>query len=34
VLKAVIGVFGLDPKKIFDSISPYGEVATWLFIFA
>ena len=34
MLKAVIGVFGLDPKKIFDSISPYGEVATWLFIFA
>ncbi len=34
MLKAVIGVFGLDPKKIFDSISPYGEVATWLFVFA
>jgi len=34
VFRAVIGVFGLDPKTIFDSISPYGEVVTWLFIFA
>ena len=34
MFRAVIGVFGLDPKTIFDSISPYGEVVTWLFIFA
>jgi membrane-associated protein len=34
VLRAVTGVFGLDPKKIFDSLSPYGEVVAWLIIFA
>jgi membrane-associated protein len=34
VFRAFTGVFGLDPKKIFDSISPYGEVAAWLIVFA
>jgi len=34
VFKAVIGVFGLDPTKIFDSVSPYGEVVAWLIVFA
>jgi membrane-associated protein len=34
VLRAVTGVLGLDPKKIFDSLSPYGEAVAWLIIFA
>lgn len=34
MFRAVTGVFGLDPKKIFDSISPYGEVVAWLIVFA
>lgn len=34
MLKAVIGVLGLDPKSIFDSLSPYGEVVAWLIVFA
>jgi membrane-associated protein len=34
VFRAVTGVLGLDPKKIFDSISPYGEVVAWLIVFA
>jgi membrane-associated protein len=34
VFKAVIGVLGLDPKRIFDSLSPYGEVVAWLIVFA
>jgi membrane-associated protein len=34
VFRAVTGVFGLDPKKIFDSISPYGEIVAWLIVFA
>jgi membrane-associated protein len=34
VFRAVTAVLGLDPKKIFDSLSPYGEVVAWLIIFA
>ncbi len=34
MFKAVIGVFGLDPKNIFNSISPYGELVAWLIVFA
>jgi membrane-associated protein len=34
VFKAVIGVFGLDPKNIFNSFSPYGEVVAWFIVFA
>jgi membrane-associated protein len=34
VFKAVIGFLGLDPKNIFNSISPYGELAAWLIVFA
>jgi membrane-associated protein len=34
VFRAVTGVLGLDPKKIFDSLSPYGEVVAWLIVFA
>jgi membrane-associated protein len=34
VFKAVIGVLGLDPKSIFNSISPYGEFVAWLIVFA
>jgi membrane-associated protein len=34
VLKAVIGVLGLDPKQIFNSLSPYGEVVAWFIVFA
>ena len=34
MLKAVIGVLGLDPKQLFDSLSPYGEAVAWLIVFA
>ncbi len=34
MLKAVIGVLGLDPKNIFNSLSPYGEVVASLIVFA
>ncbi len=34
MFRAVTGVLGLDPKKIFDSLSPYGELVAWLIIFA
>jgi membrane-associated protein len=34
VFKSVIGILGLDPKSIFNSISPYGEVVAWLIVFA
>jgi membrane-associated protein len=34
VFKAVIGILGLDPKNIFNSISPYGELVAWLIVFA
>ena len=34
MFKAVIGVLGLDPKSIFNSISPYGELVAWLIVFA
>jgi membrane-associated protein len=34
VFKAVIGVLGLDPKSIFNSISPYGELVAWFIVFA
>ena len=34
MLKAFIGVLGLDPKSIFNSLSPYGEVVAWFIVFA
>lgn len=34
MFKAFIGVLGLDPKNIFNSISPYGELVAWLIVFA
>ena len=34
MFKAVIGVLGLDPKNIFNSISPYGELVAWFIVFA
>jgi membrane-associated protein len=34
VFKSVIGILGLDPKSIFNSISPYGELVAWLIVFA
>jgi membrane-associated protein len=34
VFNAVIGVLGLDPKHLFDSLSPYGEAVAWLIVFA
>jgi len=34
VFKAVIGILGLDPKSIFNSFSPYGEVVAWFIVFA
>ena len=34
MFKAVIGILGIDPKNIFNSISPYGEVVAWLIVFA
>jgi membrane protein DedA with SNARE-associated domain len=34
VLKSVIGSLSLDPKQIFNSLSPYGEVFAWLIVFA
>jgi len=34
VFKSFTGVFGLDPKSIFNSISPYGELVAWLIVFA
>ena len=33
MVRAVIGVLGLDPKTIFNSISPYGEVVAGLIVF-
>jgi membrane-associated protein len=34
MFKAVIGILGLDPKSIFNSFSPYGEVVAWFIVFA
>ncbi|HSO95061.1 MAG TPA: VTT domain-containing protein [Acidimicrobiia bacterium] len=34
MFKSVIGILGLDPKNIFNSISPYGELVAWLIVFA
>jgi membrane-associated protein len=34
MFKAVIGILGLDPKSIFNNISPYGELVAWLIVFA
>jgi len=34
VLKSVIGSLSLNPKQIFDSLSPFGEVVAWLIVFA
>jgi membrane-associated protein len=29
-----MGILGLDPKTIFNDISPYGELVAWLIVFA
>src|ERR1700687_3785459 len=34
MFKAVIGILGLDPKSIFNNISPDGELVAWLIVFA
>ncbi len=34
MLKGVIGSLSLNPKQLFDSLSPYGEVVAWLIVFA
>lgn len=34
MLKGVIGSLSLNPKQIFDSLSPYGEVFAWFIVFA
>ena len=34
MFKAVVGSLSLNPKQIFDSLSPYGEVVAWLIVFA
>jgi len=34
VLFGVFGIFGLDVEEIINSLSPYGEVALWLIVFA
>jgi membrane-associated protein len=34
VLASIFGVLGIDPEKIIDSLSPYGEVALWVIVFA
>ncbi|HWW53340.1 MAG TPA: VTT domain-containing protein [Acidimicrobiales bacterium] len=34
MLKSVIGSLSLDPKQIFNSLSPYGEVFAWFIVFA
>jgi membrane-associated protein len=34
VFKAVIGILGIDPKTIFNDLSPYGELMAWLIVFA
>jgi len=30
----LVSVFGIDIKELFDSLSPYGEIALWCIIFA
>ena len=34
MFKAVIGALSLNPKQLFDSLSPFGEVVAWLIVFA
>ena len=34
MLSSLLGVLGLDPENILDSLSPYGEVALWVIVFA
>ena len=34
MLASIFGVLGIDPEKILDSLSPYGEVALWVIVFA
>jgi membrane-associated protein len=34
VFKGVIGSISLNPKQLFDSLSPYGEVFAWFIVFA
>jgi len=34
VFKAVIGSISLNPKQLFDSLSPYGELFAWFIVFA
>lgn len=30
----IIGIFGIDIEELIDSLSPYGEVALWVIVFA
>jgi membrane-associated protein len=34
VFKGVIGSISLNPKQLFDSLSPYGELFAWFIVFA
>lgn len=34
VFPGVLGIFGLDVEQLIDSLSPYGEVALWVIVFA
>ena len=34
MLPGIFGFLGIDPEKILDSLSPYGEVALWAIVFA
>ncbi|HEY6317311.1 MAG TPA: VTT domain-containing protein [Acidimicrobiia bacterium] len=34
MFKGVIGSISLNPKQLFDSLSPYGEVFAWFIVFA
>jgi len=34
VFKAFIGSISLNPKQLFDSLSPYGELFAWFIVFA
>ena len=34
MFKGVIGSISLNPKQLFDSLSPYGELFAWFIVFA
>jgi len=34
VSQHLIGILGIDVKELIDSLSPYGEIALWLIVFA